>query len=340
MLRSNTVTIKDIAKKLGISTSTVSRALTGHSDVNPKTKEAVLELAQQLDYQPNSIALSLRKKQTHIIGVIIPETVNRFFSKAIGGIQDEASRHGYNIMVCQSNESQQIEHNNIQTLLNSLVDGIIISVSRETASERPFQKIIDKGVPLVFFDRIVDSLETPKVLSDNYEAAYNATKHLIEMGCKRIARISGPTNLHNSRWRLKGYQDALINHNIPVDEDLIIFSSYTATNVKEYTNHLLDLPNPPDGVFAINDQGALEMMHTIKSRGLKIPNDICVIGFNNDYFTAFTEPSLSTIEIPAFELGRIAAELLIKEVKLDNPISEKRIVPSKLILRESTRRIH
>ncbi len=339
MLRSNSVTIKDIAKKLGISTSTVSRALTNHSDVNPKTKEAVLELAQQLDYQPNSIALSLRKKQTHVIGVIIPETVNRFFSKAIGGIQDEASKAGYNIMVCQSNESQHIEFNNIQTLLNSFVDGIIISVSKETSSEKPFQRIMDKGVPLVFFDRVVDTLETPKVMSDNYEAAFKATSHLVEMGCSRIARISGPLNLYNSRWRLKGYQDALLHHNLEVNEELVIYSSYAASNVREYTNHLLDLPEPPDGIFAINDQGALEMMHTIKQKGLRIPEDICVIGFNNDYFSAFTEPSLSSVEIPAYELGRIAAELLLKEVQLDNPVYEKRIVPSKLVLRDSTRRI-
>lgn len=333
------VTIKDIAKLLGISKSTVSRALSEHSDVNAETRKKILEVAQQMNYQPNTIALNLKQQRTNTIGVMIPETMNRFFSKATAGIQRIANLAGYNIIICQSDESQLAEKNNLRSLIAARVDGILISVSEETASTDHFDLLLQKKTPVVFFDRIVEELNTSNVITDNYEIALEGTEHLINQGCKRIAWVSGPRHLYNSKNRLRGYMDALTKHSIPLQEEYIINSHFKGGNVEEYTNYLLDLPNPPDGIFAINDYAAIEMIHMIKKRGLQVPKDIAVLGFNNERIGKFIEPSLSTIDLSAYDLGAAAAEILIDQIKhAEHPI-QKRLVKSSLIVRESSKRI-
>lgn len=335
-MSSNSITIKDIAKLLGISKSTVSRALSEHSDVNKETREKVLEVAKKLYYQPNVLALNLKQQRTHTIGVIIPETVNRFFAKAIGGIQRIANLAGYNVMICQSDESYVTERNNLQSLLASRVDGILVSVSSETDRTDHFDMLLQKKVPVVFFDRICEELETSQVYTDNYEISFEGTEHLIAQGCKRIAIVAGPQNLYNSRNRLKGYVDALKKHGYPVKENYIIPSYFRGGHIEEYTRHLINLPQRPDAIFAINDYAAIEMMHVIKKNGLRIPKDIAVLGFNNEAICRFVEPALSSIDHPAYDIGTAAAEILLHKIKTGDHEPQKRIIKSRLVVREST----
>jgi len=332
-------TIRDIARILGISKSTVSRALNNHYDVNPETARKVRELAEKIDYHPNILAQHLKQQRTNTIGVIIPETVNRFFSLAVGGIQEVANKTGYNVMICQSNENLALERNNLQTLLASKVDGLLISVSRETDKHDHLQYAIDKEVPLVFFDRIVEELNASQVYSDNYEICFQGTEHLINQGCRRIAFLAGPKFLHTSRNRLNGYLDALKEYNIPVLEHLIVQTNYKQQDVEDYTRFLFNLRERPDGIFALNDMVALEMMHILKKRGLSIPKDVAVLGFNNEAICRLVEPSLSSIDHPAFDMGAAAAEILIAQITKNEIVQEKKLIKSRLVVRESSNRI-
>jgi DNA-binding LacI/PurR family transcriptional regulator len=331
-------TIRDIARMLGISKSTVSRALNDHYDVNPETARKVRELAAKIDFQPNMLAQHFKQQKTFTIGVIIPETVNRFFAKAIGGIQQVADREGYNVIICQSNESMETEKKNLNTLLSNRVDGLLISVSRETNKYDHFQQVINQEVPLVFFDRIVEELSAYQIHSDNYEISMQGTEHLIDQGCKRIAFSAGPSYLYNSRNRLKGYLDALQKRNLPIDENIIIHTNYKLDNVEDYTRHLFNMQNKPDAVFALNDLAAIETMHILKKRGISIPNDVAILGFNNETICRFVEPSLSSIDHPAFDMGKAATEMLLLKIKQDNLPQNREIVKSRLVIRESTLR--
>jgi DNA-binding LacI/PurR family transcriptional regulator len=337
-MSSSAVTIKDIARILGISKSTVSRALSEHSDVNPETRKKILEVAQSLNYQPNTIALNLKQQRTNTIGVIIPETGNRFFAKAIGGIQRVANLAGYNVMICQSDESYLTERNNLHSLITSRVDGVIISVSGETDRTDHFELLLQKKIPLVFFDRIREDLNASQVFTDNYEIAMTGTEHLISQGYKRIAIIAGPQNLHNSRNRLNGYLDALKKHNLPIKESYVIHSHFRGVNVEEYTRALINLPQRPDAVFAINDYAAIEMMHVFKKNGLRIPDDIAVLGFNNENICRFVEPALSTIDLPSYDMGVASAEILLNQIKDPESPIQRKLIKSQLIVRESTHR--
>ncbi|MBT1701757.1 LacI family DNA-binding transcriptional regulator [Chryseosolibacter indicus] len=332
------VTIKDIAKTLGISKSTVSRALCGRTDIHPDTKKKIIELARSLNYEPNALAINLKQQRTNTIGVIIPETVNGFFARATGGIQKRADMAGMNVMICQSDESYIIEKKNIHSLMSGRVDGVIISVSHETDQSEHFAALQQKGIPMVFFDRISEDLETSQIITNNHEIAFEGTNHLISQGCKRIAYVAGPHHLNNSKNRLHGYLDALKQHNIEVQDSYIIHSSYKSDKVEEYTRYLLNLPQRPDAVFAINDFAAVEMMHILKKSGLRIPDDIAILGFNNENISRFVEPSLSSIDHPAYDIGMAAAEVLINQIRHPELKPEKRIVKSKLIIRESTQK--
>jgi len=332
------VTIKDIAKLLGVSKSTVSRALCEHNDVNADTRRKIVELARKLNYQPNTIALHLKQQRTNTIGVIIPETVNRFFAKAIAGIQRVATIAGYNVMICQSDESLLMEKKNLQSLLIARVDGILISVSGETEKGDHLQDLLQKNIPVVFFDRICEDLNTSQVFTDNYEIAFSGTEHLIAQGCSRIAIVAGPQNLNNSRNRLKGYADALKKHNLAVREEYVVMAHFRGSNVEAYTRSLLELPDRPDAIFAINDYSAVEMVHFIKKRGLHIPDDIAVLGFNNDHIGRFIEPALSTIDLSAYDMGTAAAEILVRQMKEPGFPVQKQLIKSELVIRDSTRK--
>lgn len=324
---------------LNISKSTVSRALSGRSDIHPETKNKILELAGQLHYEPNTLAINLKQQRTNTIGVIIPETSNRFFARSVGGIQVVADMAGVNVMICQSNESYMAEKKVLHSLVSSRVDGLLVSISRETDRSDHFRPIFDKGIPLVFFDRIIEDLNVSQVFTDNYEIALAGTEHLIAQGCKRIAIMAGPQHIFTSRNRLRGYMDALRKHNQPIQESYIVHSHYISNRVEESTRYLINLPQPPDAVFAINDYAAIEMMHVIKKSGLRIPEDIAILGFNNEQMCSFVEPSLSSIDHPAHDMGAAAAEILINHIRHQELLPERRLIKCKLIPRESTRKI-
>lgn len=334
------ITIKDIAKRLGISKSTVSRALGDKSDVHPETKKRILELASSLQYAPNALAINLKQQRTNTIGVIVPETINSFFARALGGIQTLADVAGVNVMICQSNESHITEKKNVRSLMSNRVDGMIVSISQETDDSAPFKTFIDKGFPLVFFDRICDDIQASRVVTDNYEVTCEGTRHLIEQGCKHIAFVAGPQHIYNSRNRLRAYIDTLRQHQIPINDFYILQTGFRNTKVEEYTRYLINLPQRPDAVFAINDMAAIEMIHVMRRAGLRVPEDIAVLGFNNEDVGNFIEPSLSTIDQPAHQMGSTAAELLINHINHPGIPPEERIVKSKLVARKSTLRLH
>lgn len=338
----NQVTIKDIARELGISPSTVSRALKNHPDISAETKKAVHELAEKLNYQPNIVALSLRHRKTNTIGVVIPEIVHYFFSTVISGIESVAYEAGYNVILTQSNESAQREATDLKALFNSRVDGMLISISRETNHYEHIESILSKDVPVVFFDRSYDNPNTSKVLVDDYEGAYEAVKHLIEQGCKRIAHLEMAPGLAIAEDRKRGYVDALKDHNLPVDEKLtIICPSGSLEDGQRAAEQLLSLKNLPDSIFANNDLLAFGAMQVIKKRGLKIPDDIAIVGYSNWFFSALMDPPLSSVHQPGFEMGMEAARLLISQIEMKEKgesevVPEKKILKTHLVIRESS----
>lgn len=341
-MKSHQTTITDIAKELGISKSTVSRALTGHASVRPETKKAVLALAEKLDYQRNMHAISLITNKSNTIGIIVPEFSSSFFPQVILGAQEAAKKAGYNVIISQSNELYETEVANTKVMLENQVDGVMISMTKETKNYDHFKIFQRKGIPIVFFNRICEEMIVPKVIVDDYTGAFNAVEHLIKTGKKRIAHLAGPDSLLISRNRLNGYLDALRKHNLPIDQDLIITYDLTTTKVKMYIKYLLDLDRPPDGLFAINDPTAIEAIQVIKAKKLRIPQDIAVVGFSNEYASAFLDPSLSTIAQPVQEIGRSAAEMLIAQVKKD--VSEwkavTKVLNTELIIRNSSRKLN
>jgi LacI family transcriptional regulator len=343
-MRYNQVTIKDIARELGISPSTVSRALKDHPDISPETKKAVNELAEKLNYQPNIVALSLRQSKTNTLGVIIPEIVHFFFSTVISGIEDVAYSAGYNVILTQSNESSQREMTDMKALFNSRVDGMLLSLSRETTNFDHIESMMAKGVPMVFFDRVYDHPNTSKVIVDDLSGAKEATLHLIEQGCKRIAHIEGSPNLEITKQRLEGYLEALKEKNIPVDRDFIIpCPDPSIEGGKLAAEKILAMSNVPDGIFATNDPVAMGAMQAIRAKGLKIPQDIAVVGFSNWLFSSMTDPPLSSVDQPGFEMGQEATKLLIRQIETKSkedidPKPETKILKTKLVVRESSSR--
>ncbi len=345
-MKYNQVTIKDIAKELGISPSTVSRALKDHPDISVKTKKAVNELAEKLNYQPNVVALSLRQSKTNTIGVIIPELVHFFFSTVISGIEDVAYSAGYNIIITQSNESLQREILDIKALFNSRVDGMLISISRETTNFDHIESTLSRGVPMVFFDRVYDPAKNCTVIVDDKSGAKEATRHLIEQGCKRIAHLEGPPNLEITKQRLEGYMEAMAEANLPVDKDLIVTCSLgTIDEGKLAAKQLLELPNPPDGIFASSDPVAMGAIPAIKEKGLRIPEDVALIGFSNWFFSSMMDPPLSSVDQPGFEMGQEAARMLIDRIEKSAKASDDEVFPpetkilkTRLVVRQSSLR--
>lgn len=342
-MKYNQVTIKDIARELGISPSTVSRALKDHPDISPETKKAVNELAEKLNYTPNIVALSLRQSKTNTIGVIIPELVHFFFSTVISGIEDVAYSAGYNVIITQSNESLQREKTDIKALFNSRVDGMLISFSRETNNFDHVDSILAKGVPMVFFDRVYDTPNSSKIIVDDLSGAKDATAHLIDQGCKRIAHLEGAPNLEITKQRLEGYRQAHKERNVPVDEKLIMpCPMATIEEGKTATEKLLAQSPRPDAIFATNDPAAMGAMQAIKEAGLKIPQDVAVVGFSNWFFTALLDPPLTSVDQPGFEMGQEATKLLIRHIEIrtkdrDADVQpETKVLKTRLIVRQSS----
>jgi DNA-binding LacI/PurR family transcriptional regulator len=335
------VTIKDIAKALGLSTSTVSRALRDSYEISPETKKMVLEYAEKINYHPNPIALSLKERRSRSIGIIVSEIANSFFSQIINGIESIAYNNGYNVIISQTRESFDRELLNLQYLTSRSIDGLIISVSAETKDFSYFRELKARNMPMVFFDRIVDEIETHKVIVDNYKGAYDATVHLIQNGYKRIATLSNAAGLSIARDRLAGYKAALTDNGFTVDESYIKYCNHGGMildEVETAIDELLSLDQRPDAIIAAADKLTTGGLRMLKAKGLKVPNDIALIGFSNTDLTELLDPPLSIIRQPAFEMGEIATDLLIQLIESKRPVTdfETKILSTELLVRGST----
>lgn len=312
-MKSNPITIIDIAKLLGVSKSTVSRALKNHPDISQATKDAVNKVAESLKYIPNTVASSLRHKRSKVIGLIVPQISYFFFPSYILGIEEVVHKMGYNLLILHSNESYEREVENLDILIANNVEGILASVSLKTKNFDHFQHIIDIELPIVFFDRVVKDMNADIVLVDDVTGSFNAVNHLIETGRKRIAICTGNLNLLISMNRLQGYKTALIEKGILLDEELII-SCETPEDTEQQTLRLLNLKNPPDSIFAISDLTMTGVMKAIFKKNLKVPEDISVIGFCEEPFRSMYNPPLSAIRPMGFEIGRKSAEILFEHI--------------------------
>ncbi|MBN1927517.1 MAG: LacI family DNA-binding transcriptional regulator [Prolixibacteraceae bacterium] len=313
-MEKRSVTIIDIAKFLGLSKSTVSRALKNHPDISNETKEAVKKIAKELNYIKNTTASSLRYKKSNLIGLIVPEISYFFFPSVIDGIEYVVHNKGYNLLILQSNEMYEREVENIDILISNNVEGILASVSRTTKTIDHFKHLTDINLPLVLFDRIVNEINADIVLVDDIDGAYNAVKHLLEAGKKRIAICTGNLNLLISRNRLFGYKKVLTDSGIDIDESMII-AAETSEDAEKKFSELLKMNPSPDGIFAISDLTMAGVMKAIYKSRKRIPEDIAVIGFCEEQYRTMYHPTLTAIDPMGFEIGKVAAELLFEQIQ-------------------------
>jgi len=336
-MKSKLISINDIARALGISPSTVSRALKDHPDISTETKRVVKEYAEQVNYRPNALALSLKRQRSNTLGLVIPEIVHHFFSSVISGIEELAYAKGYRLIICQSNEDYQREVINTQVLLDNRVDGIFISMSKTTKDHGHFKDLIDSGIPLVFFDRVSEEVETDRVVTADFDGALIATSHLLERGCKKILHLASPQHLLIGRLRLEGYQKALTNYGI-TQNPAYILQCDTRKEVFELKDQILRLAPEIDGIFAVNDFTAIAAMQLLQENGYKIPDNIAVTGFGNDPIASIASPPLTTVEQRGFEMGRQAVEILIR--RIENPSTfidfQTRVIPVSIEKRASS----
>lgn len=333
------VTITDIARELNITAATVSRALNDHPAIKEATKKAVKEAAKKLNYQPNKLASSLRLGKSNIIGVIIPSAEINFFGSVVHGIEKVANENDYNVLIYQTNELYEYEKKGVQTFLRSQVDGVLASISKDTINLDHYLEIKKRGVPLILFDRVSDALDVSSVVVNDYVGAFEATRHLIKQGCRRIAHIGGQQHVTIFNQRLKGYIDALNVHNIPVNDDLIVYGKVSIESGKECMKKLLEEEDLPDAVFAVEDYTALGAMQAIKAAGKKIPEDIAIIGFANEAFGEYLTPSLSTVNQQTVYMGEEAARLffdVIAKGDIYQQGARKIVLQPELICRESS----
>lgn len=337
-IKKGSVTIKDIARELDISVSTVSRALADNPLVKLSTREAVKELAKRYNYTPNFTALSLRSNKTRTLGIIIPQLVHEFFSLVIRGIEDYAYSNGYNVLISSTHESYDREVIDTMALINGRVDGVMACVSKETRDFSHFREFEDRNLPLVFFDCICEEIDSPKVVLDDYDAGYKATKHLVEQGSKKIAYVGGPIRLQINKDRFAGYTTALAENGIETKEEWVLHcETGDFEDGKERTDSLIR-KREIDGLFAATDMLAIGAMKNIKAAGLRIPEDIAVVGFSNWTISSLYEPSLTTMSQPGYEMGQKAAEILIDQINGKNSKPETVVLHSELIVRQSSLR--
>lgn len=340
------VTLKQIAETLGISITTVSKALKDYPDVSKKTKKLVKELAQTLNYKPNAFAVNLRTKESKTIGLIIPEVVHHFFSSVIKGIIAQAEKKGYLVIILQSNESYELEKKQIDLLFSKRVDGILISLANGTGDFKHLNDLMAQDTPLVMFDKIAKIVNCSKVIINDRKAAYTATKHLIDSGCKRIAHFRGPLLPQNSIDRFLGYKQALTDHGFTYDPSLVYICDCSDKSFDEGKNsakQLLKDHDDVDGIFINTDLVAIGALTEFQKQGIDVPEDIAIVGFSNWFMSSVISPTLSTIDQPGYKMGKTAFKLLYKEIKSrkeDLPIKYKTVeLETKLIKRESTKRL-
>lgn len=332
--------MKDIARELGISVATVSRSLKDSPRISEERRRQVQQYAEEHNFYPNIIAESLRnsKQPTKVIGVILPEFVHYYFASILTGIEDRASARGYRIMVGQSGERYEREVELVKDFYHNKVCGIIVSQAKDTTKYDHFQRLIDKGVPLVFYDRICTGVEASRVVVDDYMGAFNAVSHLIETGCRRIAFYGSPSNMEISKNRFNGYKDALLKNHLKV-EPLYLKHCDNREDAEKITPELLGRDDRPDAFFAVNDDTAIGILYTAKRMGLRVPDDVSICGFTNGNRAIACDPMLTTVEQRGFRVGEEAANILIDTVEGTIPLDhvERRIVRTRLVVRGTTR---
>lgn len=342
-MKFDSVTIKDIAKALNLSTSTVSRALRGSYEISAETKKQVLEYAEKINYRPNPIALSLKERRTRAIGVVVSEIANNFFSQAINGIESIAYNRGYHVIITQSHESQEREMVNVQHLASRGVDGLLVSLSSESVDLSYLKELHEKGLPIVFFDRITDEIETHKVTANNYLGAFHATEHLIYEGFKKIAHITSAPFLSITKERLQGYREALEKHDIPFNENLVKHCHHggmIAQEAEDAIQALMKGKLKPDAIFTAGDRLTTVCFGVLKR--MKLKKGLGFTGFSNTQVADLFAPALTVVRQPAFEIGQSAIELLIQNIESRRPETsfQNIILPTELVIRESSQKSH
>lgn len=332
------ITIYDIAGQLGVSPATVSRALNDNPSISISTRKKINSLAEKLGYRHNHFASSLRLQKTHTIGVILHELNSYFITSVLAGIEKIATEAKYNLIIAHSAENPNLEAANARNLFHKRVDGLIASLSFETEDLTHFKQFQSKNIPIVFFDRVFETSETAKVIINNFQAGYDATAHLINQGCKRIAHITSSLKRNVYAERKRGYKQALEDHKLKFDEKLVIIDGFKEDDAIRSAKRILSMKNLPDGIFITNDFCAAVVMQILKDAGIRIPKDIAIVGFNNDSIGKIINPKLTTINYPGFEMGQVAARTLINHLKgvWDMNLTNTIVIKSELIIRESS----
>ena len=335
------MTMKDIAKEFGISVATVSRALKDSPLISIERRKLIQQFARDHNFFPNFIGEALRSNhamQSKVIGVIVPEFTHYYFSSILTGIEEAAAKRGYSIMVALSGEQYEREAHICESFLHYKVCGVIVSQAKDTLNYDHYQKLLDAGIPMVFYDRVCTGFNASRVVVDDYLGAFNAVNHLIETGCKRIAFFGSPMNLEISKNRYNGYKDALLKHGMTIDEKLVCVCD-NRVDAETVTPEILALDTPPDGFFAVNDDTAIGILYTVKHAGYRVPEDISICGFTNGQRAIACDPMLTTVEQRGHRVGEEAAEILMDKVEGLSPIDkvEKRVIRTRLVIRGTTR---
>lgn len=331
------ITIKDIARALGVSPSTVSRALKDNPDISLETRKAIHKYAKENNYKPNALALNLRTSKSNTIGVIIPQLVHHFFSCVLSGIEERAAKAGYNILVAQSSEEYEREVKIVHSFLAARVCGVITSLAKDTTQYDHYQELLDNNIPIVFYDRICTGIKTERVVVDDYAGSFAAVEYMIQTGCKRIYFYSSPPHLEISKNRRNGYLDALRKYKIPIDESMIKYCD-TREQAIAITPDILEETNRPDGFFAINDETASGILYACKLANLKIPEEVSICGFTDGAIAQNTDPKLTTVEQHGQEIGESAIDILIDKLESKADLkSNNKIVRTNLVVRGTTK---
>ncbi len=334
------VTIKDIAKELNLAISTISRAFNDKYDIRPETRKLVLEKAQQMGYRPNPIAKKLLQQKTLNIGIVIPEFIGCFFPEVIIGAQEVFFKEGYQTFITQSNECAKNELQNVKLLYNSMVDGLLISLTHETKNIDYYKELIAAGMPIVFFNRVNNELNTSKVLFDDYKWSFFATEHLIYQGFKKIYHLAGPTHLSLTECRIRGFCDALKKHRLPLSDNKILITDFMIEDGEKAAEELISNNDIPDAIFAAGDLTAIGAMKIFKKNGFRIPDDIAFVGFSEHTLARHVDPPLTSVAQPTFEIGRTAATLLLDQIKNQGVFIPQTItLNGKINLRSSSMRL-
>lgn len=339
-MKKDKVTIYDISKKLNISAATVSRALNGNPKISDKTRDLVVKTATEMNYKQNRLAQALKNGKTNNVGVIVPYINRSFFSSVIRGIEEELTPHGYHIIICQSHEEAANEIEQLNTLLNTQIDCIFMSVSKTTQNTTHIKKAMEENTPVIFFDRKIDVPGVSSVTLDDFRAGFIATEHLINEGCKRIAHLSGDINLEIYKNRFEGYKAALKQYNIPFKKKYVISTSSKIESGVQAVAQLWESSDKPDAIFSAGDYAALGAIQELKERNVKIPEEVCVVGFSNEPFTKYMELPITSVDQTPLVMGKIAAQVFLEQVNGNQKFSiEKKVVlPPELVIRSSSSR--